>query len=256
MVVFYRVAGEEEFSSFNLDVGPDGTSYAGQLEAAFPSGAKLEYYAALRTPSGIKYLPREAPAAFASLQLPGTPRLPQAGRRPARPEAERGPAPGTGRCPGGIRPWPMAPSTWMAPSNAWPITRTRFRGSSGMWPRARSGSPTRKTRTAGQVLLNARVVYTNQPFGNQPRWSLGDLQAAYAIGGNKVQVGDMMVQESELTLGGAGRRGFDYTYAGQPLGGPSLRPQHPGPCRNGGVGLAREGQRSLRRVAGLRVAQR
>jgi hypothetical protein len=63
------------------------------------------------------------------------------------------------------------------------------------------------------------MVYTNQPFGAQPRWSLGDLQAAYAIGGNKIQVGDMMVQESEFTLAGAGRRGFDYTYTGQPLGG-------------------------------------
>ena len=76
-----------------------------------------------------------------------------------------------------------------------------------------------KSEDGQQVLLNARVVYTNQPFGGQPRWSLGDLQAAYAVGNHKVQAGDMMVQESEFTLAGAGRRGLDYAYTGQALGG-------------------------------------
>jgi hypothetical protein len=68
----------------------------------------------------------------------------------------------------------------------------------------------------GGLLLNARVIYTNQPFGDQPRWGLGDLQAVLTSGHQKLQVGDMMVQESEFTLGGAGRRGFDYAYAGTP----------------------------------------
>jgi hypothetical protein len=42
------------------------------------------------------------------------------------------------------------------------------------------------------------------------------LQAVLTSGHHKVQVGDMLVQESEFTLGGAGRRGFDYAYAGVP----------------------------------------
>lgn len=75
----------------------------------------------------------------------------------------------------------------------------------------------RKTDWAdGGLLLNARVTYTNQPFGDQPRWGIGDLQAVFTSGHHKVQVGDMMVQESEFTLGGAGRRGFDYAYASVP----------------------------------------
>lgn len=68
----------------------------------------------------------------------------------------------------------------------------------------------------GGLLLNARVIYTNQPFGDQPRWGVGDLQAVFTAGHHKVQVGDMLVQESEFTLGGAGRRGFDYAYASVP----------------------------------------
>jgi len=217
VVVFYRVAGEEEFSSFNLDVGPDGTSYAGQLQGAFPSGAKLEYYAALRTPAGIKYLPREAPGAFASLQLPGTPTAPAGGAAASQAQAEPVLAPGTGAGLG--NPPPAHGPIYV--DGAFERVAHHQNPVPGEQRNVASGQirfAYQKDEDGRQVLLNARVVYTNQPFGNQTRWSLGDLQAAYAAGGHKVQVGDMVVQESELTLGGAGRRGFDYTYAGQPLG--------------------------------------
>jgi hypothetical protein len=220
VVVFYRVAGEEEFSSFNLDVGPDGTSYTGQLEAPFPSGAKLEYYAALRTPSGIKYLPKEAPAAFASLQMPGIPSGSAGGAVTS--QAPTGQAPAQGPVTGsalGDQPLAHGPiyvdgAFERVVHHQNPVPEERRNLASGQIRFAYQ-----KDEDGRQVLLNARMVYTNQPFGAQPRWSLGDLQAAYAIGGNKIQVGDMMVQESEFTLAGAGRRGFDYTYTGQPLGG-------------------------------------
>jgi len=218
VVVFYRVAGEEEFSSFNLDAGPDGISYAGQLEAAFPAGAKLEYYAALRTPAGIKYLPAEAPASFASLQMPGTAAAPAAGAAQAGQAAAGAPVPA-----------PPAEAAAGQPPAHGPIyvdgafERIAHHQTPVEGERRNLGSGQirfayQKEEDGQQVLLNARVVYTNQPFGNQTRWSLGDLQAAYAAGGNKVQLGDMVVQESELTLAGAGRRGLDYSYTGQPLG--------------------------------------
>jgi hypothetical protein len=220
VVVFYRVAGEEEFSSFNLDVGPDGTSYTGQLEAPFPSGAKLEFYAALRTPAGIKYLPKEAPAVFANLQMPGIPSGSAAGAVAS--QAQAGQAPVQGPVTGGaLGEQPLAHGPIYVDGafervvhHQNPVPEERRNLASGQIRFAYQ-----KDEDGRQVLLNARVVYTNQPFGAQPRWSLGDLQAAYAIGGNKIQVGDMMVQESEFTLAGAGRRGFDYTYTGQPLGG-------------------------------------
>ncbi|WP_026852649.1 hypothetical protein [Geothrix fermentans] len=227
VVVFYRVAGEEEFSSFNLDAGPDGTSYAGQLEAALPAGAKLEYYAALRTPSGIKYLPREAPASFASLQLSGTPSASAGGAAPAQTpapaqaqaQAQAGatstPPPGTvpGAQPPAHGPIYFDGAFERVAHHQEPVPGEARNLASGQIRLAYQSE-----ENGRQVLLNARLVYTNQPLGTQSRWSLGDLQAAYAAGNHRIQLGDMVVQESEFTLAGAGRRGLDYAYAGQPLG--------------------------------------
>jgi hypothetical protein len=221
VVVFCRVAGEEEFSSFNLDVGPDGTSYAGKLEGPFPAGAKLEYYAALRTPSRIKYLPAEAPATFASLQMPGTAAAPAGGgATPAQAQVGQvpvAPAAGTEPAPGSLSPTHgpiyVDGAFERMVHHQTPVEGERRNQASGQIRFAYQ-----KSEAGQQVLLNARVVYTNQPFGGQPRWSLGDLQAAYAVGNHKIQAGDMVVQESEFTLAGAGRRGLDYAYTGQALG--------------------------------------
>lgn len=214
-VVFYRVAGEEEFSSFNLDAGTDGTTFAGQLEATFPAGAKLEYYAALRTPGGIKYLPKDAPAVFATLQMPGAPAAPAGGTPPP---ASSGPAPATApTVPGGAVPGHGPISVEGAYERI-----ARHQNGLPEEPRNLAAGQVRFAYQSNeedrQVLLNARAVYTNQPVGTQTRWSLGDFQAVYAAGHHKFQMGDLVVQESELTLAGAGRRGLDYTYAGQPLG--------------------------------------
>lgn len=224
VVVFYRVAGEEEFSSFNLDAGPDGTSYAGQLEAALPAGAKLEYYAALRTPAGIKYLPREAPASFASLQLPGTPmasasgaapQAPVQGQAPAQVPAASAPPPGTAP---GAQPPAHGPIYFDGAFERVAHHQEPVPGEARNLASGQIRLAYQSEENGRQVLLNARLVYTNQPLGTQSRWSLGDLQAAYAAGNHRIQLGDMVVQESEFTLAGAGRRGLDYAYAGQPLG--------------------------------------
>lgn len=218
VVVFYRVAGEEEFSSFNLDAGPDGTSFAGQLETAIPAGVKLEYYAALRTPSGIKYLPQEAPASFASLQMPGTPAAPAEGATAASaPPSSAPPAPAAeavqGNQPPAHGPIYVDGAFERVAHHQNPVPGEQRNLASGQIRFAYQ-----KEEDGHQVLLNARVVYTNQPIGTQTRWSLGDLQAAYTAGNHKLQIGDMVVQESEFTLAGAGRRGFDYAYAGPALG--------------------------------------
>ena len=219
VVIFYRTEGEQDFASFNLDAQPDGT-FTGTLDAALPAGVKVEYYAALRTPGGIKYLPQEAPASFASLQMPGTP---AAGATPGGSQAAGEAPPSSAPVP---EPTPTAPA---APPVHGPIY---VDGSYERLAHHQNAVPDeQRTMAAGQVrftyqkdedgkqvLLNTRVVYTDQPFGTQTRWSLGELQAAFVAGNHRVQLGDMMVQESEFTLGGAGRRGFDYAYTGQPLG--------------------------------------
>jgi len=145
VVIFYRLAGEEDFNSFNLDAQPDGT-FTGDQDITAKPGAKLEYYAAQRTPGGIKYLPKEAPGQFAILQLTGgdaaaAPKPPVAGAQapvppvpgapwppPAAPGAP-GAGPGFPGGPGG----PSKPGTPGAPGVPGPPGAARGRRAPGRW---------------------------------------------------------------------------------------------------------------------------
>lgn len=218
VVVFYRNQGDPDFSSFNLDPQPDGT-FAGTLDPPPAAGAKVEYYAAYRGPGGIKYLPEGAPETFATLQMPGAPAAgtPGAGAPAAPPAPEAAPAAAASP----TAPAPPVHGPLYVDGNLEHIAH--HQQSVPGEPRNLASGQVRYTYLSDeggrQVLLNARAVYTNQPLGTQTRWSLGELQAAFAQGGHRVQVGDQQVQESEFTLGGAGRRGFDYSYTGPSLAG-------------------------------------
>lgn len=272
VVIFYRLAGEEDFNSFNLDALPEG-GFAGEQEITAGRGAKIEYYAALRTPGGIKYLPKDAPGKFAILQMPGGAPPAKEGTAPPKPGTAT-PWPGTTGAQGlpgapgsktsAFPGAPGAPGLPGAPGMPGALGAPGTPGAKGPAgaPGQPPGTPPQpvlppngpisgdlavehlvhhqqevpgepKTQAAGQIrfyekkdwadgsfLFDAHVVYTNQPIpqpnGDQPRWGLGSLQAVLTSGHQKLQVGDMMVQESEFTLGGAGRRGFDYAYAGMP----------------------------------------
>src|SRR5664279_1860513 len=108
VVIFYRLAGEEDFNSFNLEAQPDGT-FTGDQDITTKPGGKIEYYAAQRTPGGITYLPKEAPGKFAILQLPGGEATPAPPPSVAGAQAPVTPTPGT--------PWP-SPTVPGAPGTA------------------------------------------------------------------------------------------------------------------------------------------
>jgi hypothetical protein len=195
LVVFVRKEGDAEFESLTLEAKPDG-SYAADIEVSLPPGTVIQYYGAMRGPGGVKTLPADAPAKFLSLKLPA-----EAPRPPAAKPIVHGP--------------------FFVDGNVSDLAHRKV---------AVAGEPT--VQAAGQfryalqqdegdrhLQVGIRVVYSNQPAPNQARWSMGAIQAAYAIGNHRVQAGDLMAQESEFTLGPGGRRGLDYTYSGRALGG-------------------------------------
>ncbi|HEX7554510.1 MAG TPA: hypothetical protein VF378_13230, partial [Geothrix sp.] len=206
VVIFYRAAGEEEFNSFNLEAKPGGF-FEGDMEGPMPQGARLECYAALKTSSGIKYLPSDAPTKLATLQMPGV-------AKTAAPGAAVPPGPPSG---GGAPPalFPVAVDLSVEDifHHKMPVEGEQRLLASGQVRFA-----TRKDDGDTHLVLSGRVVYTDQPVSPQDRWSLGELQAVYATGHHKLQAGDQQVQESEFTLAGGGRRGLDYAYAGTQLG--------------------------------------
>ncbi len=205
-VIFFRAAGEEEFNSFSLEAKPDG-AFEGDMEGPVPQGTRLECYAALKTPSGIKYLPADAPAKLATLQMPGVAKAATKGA--AVPEGSSGGA-GTASAP-----FPVA-----VDFSAEKIVHHKLavEGEPRMLAAGQVRFATRKDEGDTHLVLSGRVVYTDQPVSPQDRWSLGELQAIYATGHHKLQAGDQQMQESEFTLAGGGRRGLDYAYAGTQLG--------------------------------------
>ena len=206
VVIFYRTTGEEEFNSFSLESKPGGV-FEGEMDAPVAPGTRLEFYAALKTPTGIKYLPAEAPASLGALQMPGV----------AKPEdkgavAPEGPANGAGAAP--------APFQVGVDVNAEKILHHKVgvEGEPRMLASGQVRFSTRKDDGDTHLILNGRLVYTNLPVSPQDRWSLGELQAIYMTGHHKVQAGDQQLQESEFTLAGGGRRGLDYAYTDTELG--------------------------------------
>jgi len=199
VVFFYRRQGDAEFESFALEAGADG-AFAGRLETPLPPGTRLEYYAAMRGPSGRVLFPAGAPKEYLSLDLGGA---------AASAEAPS-PAPA---------PPPKAPTHGPVYLDATLSDRVYRNGES---PGEKSFLASGQLRYAlaqdegdRHLKLNARLVYANQPAPNQPSWSLGEIQVSLAKGPHMLQAGDINAQESEFTLGGGGRRGLDYSYTGE-----------------------------------------
>ena len=198
VVIFYRTVGEEEFNSFSLEAKPDGF-FEGDMDAPMAPGTRMEFYAALRTPAGIKYLPTDAPTKVVKLRTPGGKREPDPASGGGSSQSQR----------------PVAVD----------VTAERVfhhklaeEGEPRLLASGQVRFGTRQDDGDTHLILNGRVVYNDQPVSQQDRWSLGELQAIFAKGQHKLQAGDQQVQESEFTLAGAGRRGLDYAYAGSQLG--------------------------------------
>lgn len=184
--VFFRAAGEEEFRSLPLVAGEGGLAAA--LPAGEVGGKALQYYVAYKEVAGVKYVPEGAPEALGSLEL-GT----------ATPETKTGPVHKTP-----FRVEASLEKTFYR-SNEVPDERTFFsNGQVALGYEMEAGEH--------KLSLQTRVAYQGQPSAGQNRWSVGEIRGLYGYREHRVQAGDMVVQESEFTVGGAGRRGVDYLF--------------------------------------------
>lgn len=187
-MVFYRAVGEEEFRSLPLQAGQGG------MTATLPGneigGRTLQYYLAFKGGEGIKYVPEGAPEALAGLEVAGAP----------------GPIPGASRVNQKL-PFHVEASLEQVVYRSHKVEneRTFFSGGQvSLGYELESGEH--------RLSLNTRVAYQDQPMAGQSHWSMGELRGLYAYRDHRAQIGDMALQESEFTVGGAGRRGLDYLY--------------------------------------------
>ena len=185
--LFYRAAGEEEFRSLPLK------SEAGGLVANLPTGEiggrSVQYYLAFKGGEGVKYLPEGAPGSMASLELAG-PSPAAAGSRTKQKV-----------------PFHVEASLEQVVYHSQKVDneRTFFSGGQvALGYELESGEH--------HLSLNTRVAYQDQPTAGQSHWAVGELRGLYTYQNHRAQIGDMALQESEFTVGGAGRRGLDYHY--------------------------------------------
>lgn len=187
-MVFYRAMGEGEFRSMALH--PDSGGLTAVLPADEIGGQRVEYYLAYRGSDGVKYVPEDAPGTMASLELKVDPNSVAAGSK-AKHKV----------------PFRVEASLEQQIYHSQKVDNERTFFSSGQVALGYE-------MEAGEhrLSVNTRVAYQDQPMPGQSHWSMGELRGLYAYGDHRVQLGDMALQESEFTVGGAGRRGLDYLY--------------------------------------------
>ncbi len=190
-VLFFRLEGEEGFQALTL------AAREGRLQGTLPAfdrGGRLQYFLALRGAGEPTLLPAGAPEVLAGLDLPAAPATP-----PATVSPHRFPVQLEGSLEQVLGRFPSVPGE-------------RIRFATGQ---VRLGY---QFEEDGQSFsLDARVSYLDNPPTGTSRWSLAELRSRYGHGGHTVQAGDLMVQESEFSIGGAARRGLDYSYQGAAL---------------------------------------
>ena len=187
-MVFYRAEGEEEFRSLALKA--EGAGMAAELPAGEIGSRRLQYYLAFKGSEGIRYLPEDAPSALASLEVA------------AAPEGAAGASKFKQKVPFHVE---ASLEQVVYRSQKVPGERTFFSGGQvALGYEVESGEH--------HLSLNTRVAYQDQPTAGQSHWAVGELRGVYTYRDHRAQVGDMALQESEFTVGGAGRRGMDYLY--------------------------------------------
>jgi hypothetical protein len=192
-MVFYRAAGEEEFRSLPLRTEANGM--VANLPAGEIGGRAIQYYLAFKGGDAVKYLPEGAPGSLASLELAATPGAGAAGSTLKQKV-----------------PFHLEASLEQVVYRSQKVEGERTFFSSGqvaLGYEVESGEH--------RMSLNTRVAYQDQPAPGQSHWAVGELRGLYTYQSHRAQIGDMALQESEFTVGGAGRRGLDYLYDNRTL---------------------------------------
>lgn len=187
----YRAKNAVDFDSLTLR-RESAQVFSGELDiSALPAG-RVDYYLAVKSGAGIGYLPVSAPTTFDTFEV-----VKDSAAKPAA---------------GG------SSATYRYP--------VHVEGSLEQVLHHQESTPGERRFTASgqlhvgferetaedKLLLDARMAYTNQPYGDQERAYLAGLLAEYTRGNHRLRAGDLTIQESEYTVSGAGRRGSDYTY--------------------------------------------
>lgn len=188
---FYRSKSAADFESIMLR-RESAEVFSGELDTSTLPAGNVDYYLAVKFGAGIGYLPVSAPGTFDAFEV----------TKGSTPKPTSSGSSATYRYPVHVE---GSLEEVLHHQEAAPGER-RFTASGQLHVGFE------RETTEDKVLLDARLAYSNQPYGEQDHLYLAGLQAEYSRGNHHLRAGDLTIQESEYTVSGAGRRGSDYTY--------------------------------------------
>ena len=201
LTVFWRAVGAEDFLAQQFVPGDGGASEV-RIDTSQISTDRIEYYLACKANGQISYLPEKFPDNLFSVVASGPQPVPQ---QTAVVSPETASTPNS-------QPFPL-----QVDANI----ETRFNDNSG------TGTSTDPSHTENLRLnyrlqksnfnleLQSRASYSNLLVTGQTAFDLPDLRLAVSAKAQALRLGDIAPSESELTIGGMGRRGLEYVYNDQ-----------------------------------------
>lgn len=199
LTVFWRDAGGEDFFAQPFAPGSDGIQEA-RIDTSQVTADRIEYYLACKASGQIRYLPEKIPDNLFTVVASG----PGSGQAtPVAPDSTSKPTP---------QPFPFQLDASI---------ETRFNDQSGAGTTADPSHTEnlrlnyRLQKSNFNLELQSRASYTNQLVTGQTAFDLPDLRLSMSSRAHALRLGDIAPSESELTIGGMGRRGLEYVFDDQ-----------------------------------------
>ncbi len=195
--IYYRYEGLQDFQVRDLEKKEDGTYFYELDSSGFP-GLQFEYYLEAKTQEGAEHSPPDAPRK--TYQVTGTSKeaLPQMPAEVPSPQAEtrkfRLPVSLNGSLQAKLKEHKVASGSQESSSAGNLRVFTNY---------------TRDDLSAG---LDSNFSYSSVPLHGENSFNLANMMVSVSKGNHSLKIGDFIVNETEFTVLGLGRRGLDYAF--------------------------------------------
>jgi len=199
---FYRTEGIQVFQVRDMEKKEDST-YVYEFDTSELPGLQFDYYLETKTKKGSEYSPRLAPKETYTALGKSKEALPQVPTEIPSPQEEakkfRLPLALTGSLQAMLKEHDV-------PGNS---QKGKASGNMRVF--------TSYSRDNLNLGVDSNFNYSNVPLNGEKSFDLSNMMVSVSKGSHFLKAGDININESEFTVSGLGRRGFDYAFNNQKL---------------------------------------
>ncbi len=200
---YYRAEGVQEFQVRNMEKRED-SNYVYEFNTAELPGLKFEYYLEAKTSGGVGYAPPGAPQkTYASVGQSRDP-LPEVPPGAPSPQEEA--------------------KRFRLPVNLTGSIQALLKehhhpgeSQQGAQTAANVRIFTSYTKDDLNLGVDSNLAYAKTPIPGANKLDLSNMMVSASKGGHSLKAGDINITETEFTVAGLGRRGFDYAFRSSKL---------------------------------------